>query len=273
VRAIWPQSAGWAEDSDELGNDLDGAVATNDPRINRDAADDDEDNSRYTPDTGFGVSLFDACNAFQELNQYLMLWNVAHRWHRGSRFAFNRYHQWGICLVHDEPGKEALVIHSKEGITQGDCFAMSLYGVALLPLATRMREVVPHALQPWYADDAGAAGEARWNAACLNYLVRHGPRYGYFFEPDKSYHVCREEDETTAWEAFATLELDMNFVRGRRYLGGFIGSAATKGEWLGDMVATWTAAVETLAVNAEKHPQTAYAGFAFSLQKEWQYLQ
>ena len=24
---------------------------------------------------------------------------------------------------------------------------------------------------------------------------------------------------------------------------------------------------------AEKHPQTAYAGFAFSLQNEWQYLQ
>ena len=65
------------------------------------------------------------------------------------------------------------MIHSKEGITQGDCFAMSLYlyGVALLPLATRMQEVIPHALQPWYADDAGAAGEACWNAACLNYLV------------------------------------------------------------------------------------------------------
>ena len=67
VRALWPQLAGWAEDSDELGDDLDGAVATNDPRINHDAAD-DEDNSRYTPDTGFGVSLFD-------------VWNVAHQWH------------------------------------------------------------------------------------------------------------------------------------------------------------------------------------------------
>ena len=66
VRAIWPQSAGWAEDSDELGNDLDGAVATNNPHINHDAADDDEDNSCYTPDTGFGVSMFDACNTFQE---------------------------------------------------------------------------------------------------------------------------------------------------------------------------------------------------------------
>ena len=65
----------------------------------------------------------------------------------------------------------------------------------------------------------------------------------------------------------------MNFVRGRRYLGGFIGSAATKGEWLGDMVAKWMAAVETLAVIVVKHPHSAYAGFAFSLKNKWQYLQ
>ena len=151
--------AGWTEDSDKYGDILDGAIATNDPQINQDAAN-DEDNSRYTPDTRFGVSLFYACNAFQELNRFLMLWNVAHRWHQGSRFAFNRYRHWGICLVRDDPGKEALVIHSKEGITQGDCFAISFYGVTLLPLATRMLEVIPHALQPWCPDDAGAAGDA-----------------------------------------------------------------------------------------------------------------
>ena len=113
-----------------------------------------------------------------------------------------------------------------------------------------------------------------WNAACLNYLVRHGPWYGYFVEMDKSYNVCQEEDKATTWEAFATLELNMNFVQGRQYIGRFIGSAATKEEWLGDIVAKWTAAaVETLAVIAMKHPHTANAGFASSLQNQWQYLQ
>ena len=75
-----------------------------------------------------------------------MLWNVAHLWPRGSRFAFNRYRHWGICLVRDDPGTEATVIHSKEGITQGDCFAMNLYGVALLPLTERMRTDIPSSL-------------------------------------------------------------------------------------------------------------------------------
>ncbi len=39
------------------------------------------------------------------------------------------------------------------------------------------------------------------------------------------------------------------------------------------MVAKWGAAVKTLALVAVKYPQTAYAGFTFCLQNEWQYLQ
>ena len=39
------------------------------------------------------------------------------------------------------------------------------------------------------------------------------------------------------------------------------------------MVAKWVCAVATLAKVAVKFPQTAYAGFTFCLQNEWQYLQ
>jgi hypothetical protein len=67
-------------------------------------------------------------------------------------------------LVRTEPGTLPIVIHSQEGITQGDCFAMSLYGVALMPLTSRMRETIPEALQPWYCDGADAAGKALPNA-------------------------------------------------------------------------------------------------------------
>ena len=60
---------------------------------------------------------------------------------------------------------------------------MSLYGVGLMPLASRMRETIPKALQPWYCDDAGAAGKALPNARCLDFLVKFGPQYGYFPKP------------------------------------------------------------------------------------------
>jgi hypothetical protein len=235
--------------------------------------DEDVSKSRHTPHTGFGTALFDARNAFNELNRYLMLWNVAHLWNRGSRFAFNRYRHWGMCIVRDSPGHPAMVITSREGITQGDCFAMSLYGVALLPLATKMREQFPAALQPWFADDSGAAGEARVNAGCLDFLRVYGPRYGYFVDPSKSHYICKAEDEAEARLEFERIGADINFSRGERYLGGFIGSGAAKKRWLGEMVAKWAAAVETLALVAVKYPQTAYAGFTFCLQNEWQYLQ
>ena len=99
--------------------------------------------SRYEPGTDFGSALSDARDSFNELNCYLMLWNVVHRWNRGSRCAFNRYRHWVRCLVRSEPGEPALVIHSKEGITQGDCLPMSLYGVALMPLQSKMRKAIP----------------------------------------------------------------------------------------------------------------------------------
>jgi hypothetical protein len=91
VRAIWPQSAGWIDehvsgldgvDVGEEGGDNAG-IATNDPCINRDS-EEDTPHSQYTPGTGFGTALFDAKNVFQELNRYLVLWNVAHLWPRGS---------------------------------------------------------------------------------------------------------------------------------------------------------------------------------------------
>jgi hypothetical protein len=44
-------------------------------------------------------------------------------------------------------------------------------------------------------------------------------------------------------------------------------------DWLGSMVTTLVAGVETLALLASNYPQTAYAGFTFCLQNECQYVQ
>jgi hypothetical protein len=61
-----------------------------DPLVDQGAAEDDSQ-SRCVGGTCFGSALFHARNGFNKLNQYLMLWNVAHLWNHGSWFAFNRY--------------------------------------------------------------------------------------------------------------------------------------------------------------------------------------
>ncbi len=285
VWVIWPQSAGWtkAEAAEEEEDDnpsantaLQNCVRPKGvlaPGIDPGAAE-DASFSRYEPGTGFGSALIDARNGFNKLNNYLMLWNVAHHWNQVSRFAFNWYRHWVQCLVWSEPGGPALVINLKEGITQGNCLAMSLYSIALMPLASKMREEFPEALQPCYCNDAGAAGKALPNAQCLNFLVKFGPPYGYFPKPGKSYYICKAEDEPAAHQAFKSFGLKINYSRGQRYLGGFIGSAQQKEEWLGDLVSKWVSVVKTLSgVFAEHYPQTAYAGFTFCLQNKWQYVQ
>jgi hypothetical protein len=122
-------------------------------------------------------------------------------------------------------------------------------------------------------DNAGAAGKALPNVRCLDFLVKFGPTYGYFPEPSKLYYICKAEDEDAAHEAFESYGLKINYSRGQHYLGGFIGSALKKEEWLADMVVKWVGTVETLSTVAVRYPQTAYASFTFCLQNEWQYVQ
>jgi hypothetical protein len=86
-------------------------------------------------------------------------------------------------------------------------------------------------------------------------------------------YICKAKDKDTALQAFESFGLNINYSRGQRYIGGFIGSAEKKEEWLDGMVEKWAAAVVTLIPVAERYPQTVYAGFIFCIQNEWQYVQ
>jgi hypothetical protein len=275
VRAVWQQSVGWERDDGEVTAPQPATKGTSIaiiPTMDLGKAT-DSSRSRYVLNSGFGTAYFDARNGFNEVNRYLMLWTVAHRWTKASWFAFNRYRHQNIVFVSDWPGKPPIMILSREGVAQGCSLSMNLCGVALLSLLKRMHEAVPDALAPAYTDDTAAAGKAMHNAACLSYLLLHGARYGYFPDPGKSWYVCKVEDEAVARQAFKANDLDIQYSRGQRYLGGFIKSNASKTDWLGSMVTMWVATVKTLALLASNYPQAACAGFNFCLQNEWQYLQ
>jgi hypothetical protein len=102
--------------------------------------------------------------------------------------------------------------------------------------------------------------------------MTHGPAIGYYPEPSKSWYICKAEDEEVARQAFEAEGLTIKYTRGQKYLGGFIGSGSTKELWLAQKTSVWVTAVATLAKIAVAYPQTAYAGFTFCLQNEWQYV-
>ena len=228
---------------------------------------------RHVAGTGFGALLIDARNAFNEVGRYLLLWQLYHRWRRGSRFAFNRYRHHIITYVRGRPGEAPIVLLSREGVAQGCTHGMVSYCVALMPLIERLNDAVPEALLPGYADDYTSAGEARVNASAMRFLGEHGPRYGYHPEPEKSVYVCKGEDETEARRCFAAAGISgVKFRRGHRYLGSYVGSGEQKEAYVEEKVGEWVGCVRVFAAMAPKYPQAVYTGYSCCLQAEWQYL-
>ena len=94
-------------------------------------------------------------------------------------------------------------------------------------------------------------------AKAILLVSRFGPSLGYFPEPEKSYVVVPEADEAAAKTAMADDGLTMRYTRGHRYVGGFVGSAASEEAWIKPQVDTWVSAVHALAKAAVRHPATA----------------
>ena len=73
----------------------------------------------------------------------------------------------------------ASFLHSKEEVTQGDTLAMIAYSIGILLLINNLKQDIPDATQPWYADDAGALGRFEIIETYFNSLTRQGPGRGY----------------------------------------------------------------------------------------------
>ena len=218
-----------------------------------------------------GTLLVDARNGFNELNRKAMLWTVRNLWPNGARFAFNCYRHFGQLILRRR-GADCAILLSREGVTQGDPLSMLLYGLALIPLADSLRQAEPEVLQPWYADDAAMVGPVDAIARAMRLLERQGPARGYFPEPEKSIFVPTKPHEADRCRDALNC-FGFRHRAGQRYLGGFVGSATARDEWLAPQIQDWIFGIEKLALVARRFPQTAYAGLTKSLQNEWTYLQ
>ena len=148
---------------------------------------------------------------------------------------------------------------------------MVIYGVAMVPLAERLREEAPRTMQAWYADDSAVSGKASDIGRVVARLCELGPAYGYYPEPAKSVVVSRQSQRAGAERHLQTF--GFRYSLGKRYLGSFVGSDATRDAWLRPKVEAWANGVRALARVARRYPQAAYAGLTKSLQCEWQFTQ
>ena len=125
--------------------------------------------------------------------------------------------------------------------------------------------------QVWYADDSSATGKFSEIRGWLEQLMNIDQYYGYFPEPNKSCLVAKEAMIPLARSLFQ--DLGVHIVTSCRFLGGVIGDAVGKNEFIFHKVKEWSQYVEALSKLAVNQPQAAYVALSKSLQHEWAFLQ
>lgn len=224
-----------------------------------------------SPEDPFVFLAVDARNGFNEISRRAMLWTVRHLWPSGSRFVFNCYRHSGISVLRRGDHQDCYIIPSSEGCTQGDPLGMVAYGLTTVPLIKHLRELEPEVLQPWYADDGAMGGPASKVGRLMEKLQELGPLRGYYPEASKSVLVSHPVDRRAAERALSSF--NFQYRDGTRYLGGFVGTAATREEWIKPQIENWVRCIEKVARVTKRCPQAGYTGMTKSLQAEWLFVQ
>ena len=123
--------------------------------------------------------MVNASNAFNTVNCQAALHNISILCPALSMVLHNTYGAPTRLFVTGQ-GE----ISSRDGTTQGDPLALSIYVV--VPL---MRFSVPDASYVWFADDATAVGPAFALLEWWHHLVFAGPAFGYFLNSSKTFLI------------------------------------------------------------------------------------
>ena len=107
----------------------------------------------------------------------------------------------------------------QEGTTQGDPLAMATYGIANLPLISRLHN--DSLTQKCYADDGSVVGKLKDIRTLFDKLTQLGPNYGYLVNPPKCQLIIKPGGERQASTEFAGTNVEI--TQGARALGSVIG--------------------------------------------------
>ena len=106
---------------------------------------------------------------------------------RGCRFLFNTYKGSTALIL----SSSAMLLYSKEGVTQGDALSMSCSVLSVLPLIRSLKDIHQWN-QAWYTADANCGGRLDRLLLWFKQLMQDGPAFGHFPEPTKTYLVVDE---------------------------------------------------------------------------------
>ena len=193
--------------------------------------------------------LVDASNAFNNLNRQLALANISTLCPAFSHILINTYRNDANLFVGGE------TILSQEGTTQGDPLAMAMYALALVPMITRLSNIVK---QVWYADDAAAAGHLTDLRTWWDIICDIGPQFGYFVNSSKTFLIVKETHLPMTRSIFEDTGIQFT-TEGRCYLGAAIGTSDFVKSYVSDKVKEWSDELSKLSEIGLTQPHAAYS--------------
>ena len=213
-----------------------------------------------------GILLVDiASNAFNSLNRQAALHNVARLCPALQGVIQNTYSH-AIRLFVSGGGELASV----EGTCQGDPLAMALYAVAIDPMIRRLQEACPTVQQSWYADDDSVGDTLESLRHYWEKLQEIGPAYGYFPNARKTILLTKAEHLQSAEDLFGNTGMAIT-SEGSRYLGGHLGTPASRTQYTAGLVESWITELRQLITMAKTQPQAAYTVFCQCVAGRWTY--
>ena len=127
---------------------------------------------------------------------------------------------------------------------------MLMFAIAVVPLIQALvnREKWD---QNWYADDSACAAKLPRLCKWFERLVKMGPDFGYYPNPQKSIVVVDSKDEAEAHQFFD--ELGVTVATGQHFLGSFIGNQEGTQKYVKQKVVIWTCCVEKNSPKQQNH--------------------
>ena len=170
------------------------------------------------------ILLIDAKNAIDVLNSRTALENVKTLCPSLHVALQNSYSH----LFHLYIGKSTIL--SSKGTTQGDLLAMAMYGIAILPLISRLHN--DSLTQKWYADDDNVVDKLKKYQGTLRQAHSAGSQVKYLVNPRKCQLIFKPGGERQASTVFAGTNGEI--TQGAGVLGSVIGSSEAGKNFLKD---------------------------------------
>ena len=220
---------------------------------------------QFETESAEAVILVDASNAFNSVNRQALLHNVRVLCPELSIIAINMYRKPCRLFV---GGTE---IPSREGTTQGDNLAMSLFAIATLPVLRKLEDHEKVA-QVWLADDATGVGTLHALLGWWKDIIVEGLKYGYFVNQEKSCLILKNPEHLhSAQEIFSDCNIDIR-IDGQRHLGAVLGTPEFKDTYINNLVVEWSDMLKKLVHFAKSQPQAAYACFTHGVRHKFTYF-